>query len=161
MISNDRMIVKGQQTQNAAASGSLWAELLRDLMERHSRQPPPEAVIHTQLPSQGVTRILPLLQLLYGCVMVVRMVVTKIHAASLYREIKFYRCDYLKYFKYLLCIVFEIFIQNTLFRQSIISRPQWHKKPWGLSSGFPCLQCNRCGSSPPGSRILPVDQTGP
>ena len=88
MISDDRMIVKGQQTQNAAASGSLWAELLRDLMERHSHQPPPEAV-HTQLPSQGVTGILPLLQLLYGCVMMVRMVVTKIHAASLYREIKF------------------------------------------------------------------------
>lgn len=89
MISNDRMIVKGQQTQNAAASGSLWAELLRGLMERHSCQPPPEAVIHTQLPSQGTTGILPSLQLPYSCVMMVRMVVTNIHPASLYREIKF------------------------------------------------------------------------
>ena len=76
-------------------------------------------------------------------------------------QVFFYLCDYLKYFKYSLCIVFEIFIQNTFFRQSIIPRPQWHKKPWGPSSGFPCPQCSRCGSSPPGSRILPVDQTGP
>lgn len=85
------MIVKGQQTENAAASGGLWAELLRGLMERHSRWSPPEAVIHTQLPSQGATGTLPLLQLPYSCVTMVRMVVRKTHPASLYREIKFYR----------------------------------------------------------------------
>ena len=88
------------------------------------RWPPPEAVIHTQLPSQGATGTLPLLQLPYSCVMMVRMVVRKTHPASLYGEIKFYRCDYLNILNTHFVLSFEIFIQSTLFIESIISRPQ-------------------------------------